>query len=384
MITANMRQEMEQVLSPLRKEIDRLDVDILNLVQERARAAIALGGLKKKYAFPIMDLTRERQVIDRLTASAVEPGQGLGKEAVMAVFAEIIKACRAAQSPTKVAFLGPAGTFSHAAALQQFGRLAQFVPCDDLAQVFQTVEDGGAEFALAPFENTTEGIVGQTLDLVSKTDLRVQAMLNLKVSLTLMSVHGELGRVKAISSHPQALAQCRNWLALNMPGVELRPTVSSAAGATLALSDESVAVIGHPSLATFYNLTVMSGDLQDFQHNQTCFLIFSREDSIPNGNDRTLLWFAAPHNSGSLYKCLQPLADARVNMTRLHSRPNVESPWEYLFFLELEGHFLSEKVVAAIRALEAETVKCKVVGSYAAVENVSGPGSASRGDDSHF
>jgi chorismate mutase/prephenate dehydratase len=365
---------MEGILGPLRQEIDRLDEEILGLVQRRAKAAIELGKLKKKSSFPIMDLTRERQVISRITANPVAPGEGLGPEAVMGVFTEIIKACRAAQAPTKVAFLGPAGTFSHAAALQQFGRLAHFIPCDDLPQVFRTTESGEAEFALVPFENTTEGIVGQTLDLMSKTDLRVQAMLNLKVSLTLMSVHGDMGRIKAISSHPQALAQCRNWLALNMPGIELRPTVSSAAGATLALADESCAVIGHPSLATFYNLTVMSGDLQDFQHNQTCFLIFSRDDSLPNGHDRTLLWFSAPHNSGSLYKCLQPLAESGVNLTRLHSRPNVDSPWEYLFFLELDGHFTDEKVDKAIRALEAETEKCQVMGSYSAVEEIKGPG----------
>ncbi|MDR0354872.1 MAG: chorismate mutase [Deltaproteobacteria bacterium] len=379
MITPTKRTEMEAILTPLRQEIDGLDSDILELLQKRARAAIELGHLKKKYSYPIMDLTREREVINRLTEN-VSPGEGLSQEAVMSVFSEIIKACRAAQSPTKVAFLGPAGTFSHAAALQQFGRLAHFIPCDDLTEVFRAAEAGEAEFALIPFENTTEGIVGQSLDLISKTDLRVQSMLNLKVSLTLMSSHGELGKIKTISSHPQALAQCRNWLALNMPGIELRPTVSSAAGATLALSDDSVAVIGHPSLATFYNLTVMSGDLQDFQHNQTCFLIFSRDDSIPNGDDRTLLWFAAPHNSGSLYKCLQPLADSKVNMTRLHSRPNVESPWQYLFFMELEGHFQNDNVIEAIKALEAETVKCKVVGSYAAVESVKGPGNT-QGDE---
>ncbi|MDR2353460.1 MAG: prephenate dehydratase, partial [Deltaproteobacteria bacterium] len=163
-----------------------------------------------------------------------------------------------------------------------------------------------------------------------------------------------------------ALAQCRNWLALNLPGVELRPTVSTAAGATLALSDDSIAVIGHPTLATFYNLTVMSGDLQDVKHNQTCFFILSHEDSLPTGNDRTLAWFAAPHSSGSLYKCLQPLASCGVNLTRLHSRPNVASPWEYLFFLELEGHFQDEKVQTALKALGAETDKCHVLGSYQA------------------
>jgi chorismate mutase/prephenate dehydratase len=360
---------MDAVLGPLRQEIDDLDVKILDLIQSRAKRAIELGKLKKKSSFPIMDLSRERQVITRITANPTEPGEGLGPEAVMGIFTEIIKACRAAQAPTKVSFLGPAGTFSHAAALQQFGRLAQFIPCDDLAQVFAVAESGEAEFALVPFENTTEGIVGQTLDLISKTDLRVQAMLNLKVSLTLMSAHGDLGKIKVISSHPQALAQCRNWLALNMPGVELRPTVSSAAGATMALSDDSCAVIGHPSLATFYNLTVMSGDLQDFQHNQTCFLVFSREDAMPNTNDRTLIWFSAPHNSGSLYKCLQPLAEAGVNLTRLHSRPNVDSPWEYLFFLELDGHFQDPKVIGALKALEAETEECHVVGSYHMVED---------------
>ena len=363
-------KELTALLEPLREQIDKIDEQLLALIQQRARVAIELGRLKKKSSLPIMDLLRERQVISKVTSS-IEPGkEGLGTEAVMSVFTEIIKACRAAQAPTKVAFLGPAGTFSHAAALQQFGKLAHFIPCDDLPQVFKTTESGEAEFALAPFENTTEGIVGQTLDLLSQTDLRVQAMITLKVGLSLMSVHGDIARVHTICSHPQALAQCRNWLALNLPGVELRPMVSTAAGASMALSDESCAVIGHPSLSTFYNLTVMSGDLQDFQHNQTCFLILSRENSLPTGTDRTLMWFATPHNSGSLYKCLQPLAEAGVNLTRLHSRPNVEVPWEYLFFLELEGHFQDDKVIEAIKALEAETIKAKVLGSYSPSEEV--------------
>jgi chorismate mutase/prephenate dehydratase len=360
--------DLMALLVPKREEIDRLDARILELIQARAKAAIELGRIKKRSSLPIMDLTREKQVVSRLTQKTVEPGEGLGPEAVVGIFTEIIKACRAAQAPTKVAFLGPAGTFSHAAALQQFGRLSHFRPCDDLAEVFRRAEAGEADFALTPFENTTEGIVGQTLDLMTKTDLRVQATLNLEVRLTLMSSHNDLTRVRSISSHPQALAQCRNWLSLNLPGAELKPTVSTAAGASLAMADETTAVIGHPSLATFYNLTVMSGDLQDFKHNQTCFFILSRDDAQPTGNDRTLIWFAAPHSSGSLYKCLQPLASAGVNLTRLHSRPNVSAPWEYLFFLELEGHFQDDAVIAAIKSFENETEKCRVLGSYAAPE----------------
>ncbi|MDR1165288.1 MAG: prephenate dehydratase [Deltaproteobacteria bacterium] len=353
------------VLSPLRSEIDKIDSDLIKLIQKRAKAAIELGKLKKKHSLPIMDLAREKQVIGQLT-EAVKPGDGLTLDAMSALFTEIIKACRAAQAPTKVAFLGPAGTFSHAAALEQFGKLALFIPCDDLPHVFEAAGKGEADFAVVPFENTTEGIVGQTLDLMTNTDLRVQVMMNLKVNLSLMSRHGDLSRIKTISSHPQALAQCRGWLALNLPGVELLPTVSSAVGANLAVNDDAVAVIGHPQLATVYNLLVMSDDLQDLQHNQTCFFIMSRDDSPPTGKDRTLAWFAAPHNSGSLYKCLQPLASSGVNLTRLHSRPNSESPWEYLFFLELEGHFTEEKVIAALKALGEQTDRLRVLGSYEA------------------
>ncbi|MDR1040592.1 MAG: chorismate mutase, partial [Deltaproteobacteria bacterium] len=281
MTTEEARKKAAEVLAPLRAQIDGLDDQILELIQKRALTAIELGKLKKKISLPIMDLSREKQVLARFTGK-VKPGEGLTLDAVVAVYTEIIKACRAAQAPTKVAFLGPAGTFSHAAALQQFGRLAFFVPCDDLSEVFRAAGSGEAEFALVPFENTTEGIVGQTLDLMTQTELRVQAMLNLKVNLTLMSAHGDLARIKAVSSHPHALAQCRNWLALNMPGVELKPSVSTAAGATIALADDAVAVIGHPALASFYNLTVMSGDIQDLQHNQTCFFILSRDDSAPS------------------------------------------------------------------------------------------------------
>ncbi|MDR2338752.1 MAG: prephenate dehydratase [Deltaproteobacteria bacterium] len=360
-------KEAQAILAPLRKEIDDIDIKILDLVQRRARAAIELGKLKKTNSLPIMDLIREKQVLGHL-ANSIKPGDGLSLEAASSVFNEIIKACRAAQAPTKVTFLGPAGTFSHAAALHQFGKLAFFMPADDLPQVFEMADSGEADFALVPFENSTEGIVGQTLDLLTKTSLRAQAMLNLKVHLSLMSTHGDLSLIKAISSHPQALAQCRNWLALNLPGVELRPTVSTAAGVHMAQNDDSCAVIGHPTLATYYNLTVMSGDIQDLQHNQTCFLVMSHDDSQPTGNDRTLVWFSAAHSSGSLYKCLQPLADSGVNLTRLHSRPNSDTPWEYLFFLELEGHFEDGSVTKALAALSEHTDKCHVIGSYEAPE----------------
>jgi chorismate mutase/prephenate dehydratase len=184
-----VNKEAQAMLAPLRKEIDDLDQKLLELVQRRARAAIELGKLKKKNNLPIMDLVREKQIMSRL-AGSIQPGDGLSIEAASSVFNEIIKACRAAQAPTKVTFLGPAGTFSHAAALEQFGKLAFFMPADDLSQVFQTADGGEADFALVPFENTTEGIVGQTLDLLTQTTLRAQAMLNLKVNLSLMSTPG--------------------------------------------------------------------------------------------------------------------------------------------------------------------------------------------------
>ena len=356
------------VLIPLRNEIDQIDDQLLELLQRRAGLAIEIGQLKKKNSINVIDRSREKNLLGRLMSKT--QNAPLSGDAVREIFGEIIKACRAAQAPTRVSFLGPFGTFSHAAALYQFGTLGIYNPSDDLPKVFQAVEEHHSDFALVPFENSIEGIVGQTLDLLSQTNLKARGTATIHVSLALMSKSGDLAAIRKVASHPQALAQARGWLSLNLPGVELVATASTAAAVSLTNDDPGVAVIGHPILADFYNLNILVESIEDKLDNQTNFLVMGHEHSLPTGRDCTLVCFATAHKSGSLYASLQPLADAGVNLTRLHSRPSQVRPWEYNFFLELDGHFEDEHVKKALKSLESSTEHCRLLGSYEALPAV--------------
>jgi chorismate mutase/prephenate dehydratase len=353
---------MTEVLRGLRDKIDILDDKILELLQERASTAIEIGQVKKANSIAVLDRGREKSLLDRLMFKSVD--RPLSGEAIREIYTDIIRACRAAQAPIRVAFLGPTGTFSHAAALSQFGALGIFQPVDDLPSAFSEVEEKRADMAVVPFENSVEGIVGQTWEMLGTTKLKARGMVNLKVSLSLMSRSLDIAAVKKVASHPQALAQSRGWLSLNLPGVELIAAASTAAAATMATEDGTVAIIGHPVLADFHGLSVVAENIEDQTHNQTCFLVMGHDHAAPTGHDRTMCWFSAPHSSGSLYSCLQPLADSGVNMTRLHSRPSTDKPWEYRFFLELDGHFEEEKVTKALASLEKSSETYYLLGSY--------------------
>lgn len=366
-----------EVLKALRARIDGLDDEILELIQKRAAVAIEIGRMKKRHALAVLDRAREKAVLDRLMINS--QGRPLSGEAVREIYSALIRACRAAQAPIKVAFLGPAGTYSHAASLIQFGALGLYQPQDDLGAVFKEVEDGRADLGVAPFENSVEGIVGQTLDLLGGTSLKARSMVTLKISLALMSRGLDSTAVRKVASHPQALAQARSWLSLNLPGVELIAAASTAAAATLLDEAGAVAIIGHPSLADHHNLNIVADNIEDQPHNQTFFLVMGQEHSTPSGRDRTLCWFTAPHLAGSLFSCLQPLADLGVNMTRLHSRPCSDQPWVYRFFLEIDGHFSEDKVARALDELKKAAEHFYIIGSYEAQDQPVTPGAGGEG-----
>lgn len=355
-----------ELLKELRDQIDLLDDQLLDLLQRRAEVAIEIGRVKKEHAIPITDRAREKEVLERLMTQSQE--RPLTGEAVREIYSTVIRACRAAQAPIRVAFLGPAGTFSHAAALEQFGALGIYQPQDDLPSVLAEVEAGRADLGVLPFENSIEGIVGQTLDLLGSTGLKARGMVTLKISLALMSRGTDPTLIKKVASHPQPLAQARGWLSLNLPGLELASAASTSAAASLLDDQGTVAILGHPSLADVHGLNIVAENIEDQPHNQTFFLIMGRDQAEATGRDRTMCWFSAPHSSGSLYACLQPLADTGVNMTRLHSRPSLDRPWEYRFFLEMEGHFADEKVDLALAELRKHAEDFRLLGSYEALE----------------
>ena len=351
-------------LKELREVIDAIDDELLELLQRRASVAIEAGRIKERMSRPLEDRERERQVLGRLANKSL--ARPLSREAVHDVFSAVIRACRSVQSPVKVAFLGPPGTLSHTAALNNFGSANMYLPQNNLKDVFGEVRGGRADLGLVPFENSTDGPVGQTLDQLGSGDLKVRGLVSLRMSLALMSKNPDLGAVKKIVSHPQALDQARQWLSQNLPGVEQGAMSSTNAAAARAEEDGSVALLGHPLLADLHDLNTLVVGLEDQPDNRTFFLILGREHSKPTGRDRTMACFDVPHSSGSLYACLQPLADAGINMTRLHSRALPENFNEYRFFLEIEGHFSEAGVAAALEAAAHCSENFRLLGSYEA------------------
>ncbi|MEW6266401.1 MAG: prephenate dehydratase [Thermodesulfobacteriota bacterium] len=349
------------LLSNLRKKIDGLDRSILELLLRRAELVGQIGGIKRESGLPIWDPERELKLLAALAAESRWP---LPAEAIERIFAAIIDACRQLQGPARVAFLGPEATFCHTAAQKHFGAASSYLPQNSIRQVFREVESERADFGVAPVENSSEGMVGQTLDLLLKSNVKISGEVYLRVSHALLSREKDLKNVRTVLSHPQALGQCLEWLAQNLPSGGLVAMSSTAAAAGRAAEEPESAAIGHEKLAQIHGLNVLARDIQDRSSNLTRFLVLSLKDHPATGRDKTSLWFAAPHKPGSLYRCLKPLAEASINLTRIESRPAENQVWEYVFFLDLEGHAQDGTVRSALAALAEQAVNMVVLGSY--------------------
>ncbi len=351
-----------RTVTSLRKKIDALDREILRLISERAAVAVEIGKAKDRGSRAILDVAREQGIIKKIVSE--NPGP-LSEAAVEAVFREIISACRASQRPTSVAFLGPEGTFSHEAAIKQFGHTATFEAAHTIADVFTAVESGRCLYGIVPVENTIEGAVTPTLDGLAKTTAAVLAEVVVKVDHCLLSKTRDRRRIKKIASHPQPLAQCRRFLAENFPSVECQPAASTAAAAKSAASRAATAAIASRLAAEVYGLSVVVESIQDNPANVTRFLVIgSPVESRPSGNDRTSLVISVRDEVGVLEKILRPFAANGVNLSMIESRPLLGRPWEYSFFVDVGGHVDDTGVSKAIAAVNKIAVATKVLGSY--------------------
>ncbi len=356
-----------EALTKLRAEIDRIDKDIVDLLKRRAAAAIDIGSVKRSSGVPPLDLARENTVIEaRVNAN----GGPLSNSALKYIFTEIISACRALQGQTRIAYLGPEATFTHLAGQEYFGRSCEFVPGETVEEVFDHVERDRADFGVVPIENSNEGAVGVTLDRLAVSGLKTSGEIYRRISHVLMSRETDPASVETVFSHPQAIAQCRGWLCKHLPS---RPTVqmpSTAAAAARAADEPRTAALGNEALAERHELNVLARDIQDRWPNVTRFMVVGREDCAPTGNDKTSIVFSVVHRPGALFQALAPLANHGINLTRIESRPSKESPWDYIFFVDLEGHQADEPVRQAMEELEASVSKLKVLGSYPAGEQI--------------
>ena len=355
--------QTDEDLARHREGIDALDREILARLNERARHAQAIGALKGGGGAYRPE--RESQVLSALHARNAGP---LPNEAVTAVFREIMSACRALEQTLRVAYLGPAGTFSHAAVAKHFGTFVDAVPFPTFDEIFRAVDSGNAEYAVVPVENSTEGAVGRTLDLMYTTDLSVCGEIKLRVVQNLLSNAPSLAAVTKVYSHGQSFAQCVQWLAQHLPGVPRIAVASNAEAARLAAAeaDGGAAAIAGENAGAIYGLATLAPHIEDEPNNTTRFWVLGRQRVAPSGNDETSLVMSCPNRPGAVYELLEPFARHSVSMSRFESRPARTGRWEYLFFVDVVGHRDDPPVASALDEISRKAPFLKLLGSYPA------------------
>lgn len=352
-------------LSEWRQKIDAIDDELLRLLQKRVECALHVGEIKKKNGWPLHDPAREKFIYEKLRAKQAEIGGDLPLAAITAIYREIISACRAAEHPVKVAFLGPAGTNTQEAAVQFFGSAIESLPCATPDEACHAVAAGIADYAVIAIENSIHGLVSANLDLLAHTNLTVCAEIELHIHHFLIS-NSELGDIRTVYSHEQGIAQCRSWLTGHLPGAALVPVTSTARGAEMASKEEGAAAIGSSLAANIYGLQIMASHIEDLSGNKTRFFVVSTPDKAPqsSGKDKTSLTFLTPHKPGALVDVLGVFSRHGVNISMIQSRPSRQQAWEYRFFADVAGHRDDEKMQAALDELQGHTVSYKVIGSY--------------------
>ncbi len=356
---------VDEQLADLRVRIDVVDQQLLKLLNERAKLAQAVGEVKKIDGSPVFRPDREAQVIDRVKNR--NPGPILA-DSIAPIWREIMSACRSLEARQRVAFLGPIGTFSEQATLNYFGSSIEPLACPSIDEVFRATSARSADFGVVPIENSTEGVVARSLDLLLQSPLTIVGETSLLVTHNLLRKEPHRDGIKVVAAHPQALAQCQGWLSQNLPGVERRAVSSNAEGARMAGEDSSIAALASERAASQYGLHVVQNAVQDEAHNRTRFVVVTHADAhtpaAPTGHDCTSLAVSVDNRPGAVHDLLVPLKRHGVSMTRFESRPARSGQWEYVFFIDLAGHPAQDNVAAALDELRAQCSLFKVLGSF--------------------
>lgn len=353
---------MSEQLKQLRDQIDAIDDELLQLVSKRAGLAQQIGKIKKSGI--VYRPEREAQILGRIQEQ--NPGP-ISNAHIKQLFTEIMSLCRALEKPMSVAYLGPNGTFSEDAALKRFGSAITTVACDSIDDVFRNVESDSANYGVVPVENSTEGAVGRTMDLLLHTPLTICGEIQLPVHQFLMAQQTELSQINKIYSHPQSLAQCHHWLRANLPHISHSAfinTASNADAARQAAADKQAAAVASKRAAELFGLSICAKNIEDDPRNTTRFLVIGRQIVDISGKDKTSLILSTNNRSGAIYKLLESLAQHGVSMSRLESRPARTGLWQYVFFIDIEGHQRDENVAAALAELRDKAAFLKILGSY--------------------
>lgn len=348
-------------LLPHRNAIDEIDQEILKLINRRATHARAIGELKGTGV--VYRPEREAQVLRRIKELNDGP---LPDEAAARLFREIMSECLAVERPLTIAYLGPEGTFTQLAAIKHFGHAARTVPCLTVDESLRLVEARQADYVVAPVENSTEGSVGRTLDLLVGTPLKACGEVVLRIHHHLLRQNNDLANLEVVYAHSQALAQCQRWLAKNLPeNVRCVAVSSNGEAARLASEQPNAAAIASQAAAEIYQLNKLASNIEDEPNNTTRFLVLGYQDTVPSGHaDKTSLIVSAPNKAGTLHQIIEPFTRAGISLTKFESRPSHTGLWEYVFFIDIEGHYLDETIQAALNQLRETAAFVKVVGSY--------------------
>jgi len=343
-----------------RKAIDRLDGQIVKLLNERTKHVLAIGEIKVKAGEEIYAPHRERAILQRICR--LNPGP-ITADSLRAIYREIMSSALSLEKTLTVAYLGPEATFTHQAAIRRFGSSLRYASQKTISDVFSEVGKSRADYGVVPIENSTEGVVTHTLDMFVDSDLKIVAQIILPIQHCLLS-KVRRPQVKKLFAHPQALGQCRGWVQTHLPRVEIIETSSNARSAEMAARDKTAAAIAGVLAAEKYNVPVLEYDIQDNAANATRFLVLGRQCSPGTGNDRTSVMFSIVDRVGALFRALAPFRRFRINMTKIESRPSKRKAWEYFFFVDCDGHMSDPKVAKALTMLGEHCSYVKVLGSY--------------------
>lgn len=357
----------DQTLQDLRAQIDSIDTELLTLFNQRANCAIRVAEVKRAASNRSGDRVnffrpdREAQVIKRLQSLNKGP---LSDSEAARLMREVMSACLALEQPLKIVYLGPEGTFTQSAALKYFGHSVATVPMNSIRDVFNAVESGHADYGLVPVENSTEGVISHTLDMFIAATLNICGEVELRIHQHLVHQTGDLSQIKYIYSHQQSFAQCRHWLDQNCLGIEQIPVSSNAEAARLAKLDVSAAAVCGALAADVFEMCICHENIEDLADNTTRFVIVGQQQVNPSGNDKTSLLVSTENHPGALLRLLQPLADNAISMNKIESRPFPERQWEYVFFIDIEGHQNDRTVSAALQSLKQQAALFRILGSY--------------------
>jgi chorismate mutase/prephenate dehydratase len=356
-----MRMEIEEKIKSLRRRIETLDGQLLRLLNERAEIVMEVGREKSAGKMDSYDPQREEEIVRALVLQNNGP---FPKQAIAPVFREIISACRSLETEITVAYLGPPATHTHLACFEYFGSSVQTQPKESIQEVFEAVEKRKASYGVVPIENSTEGSVNQTLDRLVESEVMICGEVMIQVSHHLLSHSGRSEDIRKIASHASALEQCRKWLRKNFPHVEVAEAASTAKAAQMAAEDPKTAAIASSLAAQLYGLKVVESRIEDYLSNYTRFLVIGLHTNPRTGKDKTSILFSISHAPGSLYQALKPFSEKGINLTKIESRPMKGKPWEYIFFVDIEGHAADAPIREVMAELEKSALFLKLVGSY--------------------